>query len=263
MNSLRIFFKRAGLVLISPGQAFTELAGHVTWRDWVYPLLFVSLVMAVVPAFYRDIRIEEQLVRLDRIESRLADNPNIPPERLEAMQERFAESRSMLEDQLEHPWRLKYLWGYLLIPLFLLFAAAVFAAFLHLTGSFIMGTKAPFQAILAVVLLSTLIGGAGGFFQMPEGIGSLELLVKAPLIIMKGATNVNLGPVLFLDAPRSFWARLLRPMDLFNLWSLVVVGYGFANVYRKSIKSSLVAVFITWLLLDIVRAGVVGFFPWR
>jgi len=235
-------------VFLAPGQAFEILKGKVTWQHWVYPLLIVSVVLSLVPLLYRDITLYEAEQRMEKTWQKILSNPDIPAERLGAIEEKMDKGRERLQEAKDHPWRMKNLLGYLLIPVTVLIISALFALTLMLIGNFGMGGKIPFPALLAAVLFSYLIGGNGLFFNMQQGIGSLELLVKAPFIMMKESTDIVFSFGLLFEKIDSYVKVFLNQLDVFVLWSTAVLGIGFARLYDRKVGNGIAVVGITWLI---------------
>lgn len=255
------FLQRLMNVFLSPTKAFDDIAEQVTWQDWVWPLVLISVILAVVPRFYQDIKLNETLTMIQKQERNIMDNPNIPDDRKAEIQERFDKARTNVLDAKEHPWKLKYTWGIILYPVYLFVFVSIFAGLLMLLGNFGMGEKARFFQVFTIVLLSYYIGGNGMLLQMPEGIGALEVIVKTPLILAKQSSNVYLSPGLFLESTTSFLGRFLNQMDIFRLWSVVVLGIGFARLYHRSFNTGIWTVGALWLVLTALGAGLAGLVP--
>ena len=96
---------------------------------------------------------------------------------------------------------------------------------------------------------------------MNQGIGILELIIKAPLILAKDSTQIILSPGLFLDSIKSFPARFINQFDIFRLWSVIVLGIGFATLYKRSYATGVWTVGALWLALTALGAGLMGLFP--
>ncbi len=249
-------------IFLAPTKAFEGIAAGVTWKTWVYPLIIVSIILSVVPLVYRDISLSEGEYKLKQAEKRWAETrERVPVERQEKIDARFEKGRKRLEDAKENPWQLKQLAMYLLIPVTLWVLSALYALILMGVGNFGMGGKVPFFQLFSVVMLSYLIGGSGYFFSMAQGIGSLEVIVKAPFIIMKESSALAFSPGLFFDKLDSFIKIFLNQLDLFQIWATAVLGIGFARLYGKSTGTGIVTVGIVWLILTAVGSGLIALNP--
>lgn len=249
------FLQRIVDVFMSPGRAFDGLVEHFSYKDWLYPLIIVSVGVMVLPLFYRDISFSEADKRLTRTERNIAANPDIPEEQLEKIQGRLDDAREKIHDSKENPLALRNLWGYALIPIMLFVMTAVFTAILLLIGNFGMGGKVKFFHLFTIVMTSYLIGGNGFFMNMIPGVGTLELLVKTPLIVMRDSTDLLLSPGLIFSAIDSFLKQFLNHLDIFRLWGVAVMGFGFAHLYNKSTTTGIIAVSIPWLILVAIGAA--------
>jgi len=87
------------------------------------------------------------------------------------------------------------------------------------------------------------------------GVGTLELMVKTPLILMKDSTNLVLSPGLMFDEIDSFFKQFLNQLDVFRIWGMVVMGFGFATLYNKSTATGIMAVGLPWLILVSIGAA--------
>lgn len=255
------FLQRLLNVFLSPTKAFDDIAEKATWQDWVWPLVLISVVLALVPRFYQDIKLNEALTMIQKQERSIMDNPNVPDDRKADIQQRFDKARGNILDAKEHPWKLKYVWGVILYPVYLFVFVSIFAVLLMLIGNFGMGEKVRFFQVFTIVMLSYYIGGNGALLQMPEGIGVLETIVKTPLILAKHSSSVYLSPGLFMDNTTTFLGRFLNQLDIFRLWSVAVLGIGFAKVYRRPISTGIWTVGALWLVLTALGAGLSGLIP--
>ncbi len=250
-------------VFFAPTQAFDDLVEKVNWRDWVFPLLFLSVVFAVLPRFYQDVKYRETLTMIQKQEQRFGDNPNISDDQRAKLQARFDKARQDMEAMHANPWQFKYLWGYALLPVYLFIVFAIWAGALMIAGNFGMGGKSGFFQVFTVVALSYYVGGNGMLIQMPEGIGALEIIVKAPIILAKDTTHILFSPGLFMDVGNSFLSRFLNQFDLFRLWSVAVLGIGFAKLYKRSLSTGIWTVFAFWLIFTVMGTGLAGLFGAR
>jgi hypothetical protein len=109
--------------------------------------------------------------------------------------------------------------------------------------------------VLTIVILSYFVGGNGMFFNMAQGIGSLELIVKAPIIIIKEGTDVAFSAGLLFESLDSYIKVFLNQLDLFRIWSAVVLGFGFSRLYEKSTGTGIAAVSIVWLIMTAISSA--------
>ena len=121
-----------------------------------------------------------------------------------------------------------------------------------------MGGKVKFFQMFTMVMMTYLIGGNGFFMNSIPGVGTLELMVKAPLILLKESTNLVLSPGLMFDEIDTFFKQFLNQLDIFRIWGMVVMGFGFAKLYNKSTATGIMAVGFPWLILVSVGAALLN-----
>lgn len=242
-------------LFFTPSKAFDGLSAGVSYKDWLYPLLIVTAGIAILPLFYRDISIEEGQHRLIQTERAISNNPDYSEEQKAIMLEKISGYHDKVEDARDNPWALRNLWGYPLIPVSLFVMTAFFSAILLMVGNFGMGGQVKFFQIFTVVMMSYLISGNGFFINSIPGVGTLELIVKTPLILMKESTNLVLSPGLMFDEIDSFFKQFLNQLDIFRIWGMVVMGFGFAKLYDKSTATGIMAVGFPWLILVSIGAA--------
>lgn len=244
-------------LFFTPSKAFDDLTLGVSFKDWLYPLIIVTAGIMILPLFFREISLDEGAYRIMQTEKAIMNNPDIPEEARASYLEKMDEASSKIEDTRENPLALRNLWGYFLVPVMLFAMTAFFSAILLLVGNFGMGGKVKFFQMFTMVMMTYLISGNGFFMNMIPGVGTLELIVKTPLIIMKESTNLVLSPGLIFDELDSFFKHFLNQLDVFRLWGMVVMGFGFAKLYNKPTATGIMAVGFPWLILVSVGAALV------
>ncbi|MEA3286579.1 MAG: YIP1 family protein [Candidatus Marinimicrobia bacterium] len=232
-----------------PSRAFDDFVNGVSFKDWLIPLLIVTAAIVILPFFFRDVSFYEAEQRLIKTEQSIANNPDIPDDTKEMISERMHDAREKINDSRENPLALRNLWGYPLIPIMLFIMAAFFSAILLLVGNFGLGGQVKFFQIFSMVMMTYLISGNGFFMNMIPGVGTLELLVKTPLIMIKESTDMIFSPGLIFDDIDSFFKQFLNQLDIFRIWGMVVMGFGFAKLYNKPTATGMIAVGIPWLIL--------------
>jgi Yip1 domain len=138
------------------------------------------------------------------------------------------------------------------IPIFTILAYLVVAAVLMGTFNFGLGTQVPFKRALAITVygfLPSLIGALMGILGMiavnPEGFNSRNPIASNPAYFMDP------------NAHKSLYV-LASALDIFSLWTVVLLGIGFA-VNSKVKRSTAIMVVLGWyLLVKLVAAGFAG-----
>lgn len=252
------FLQRIVDLVFTPSKAFNHLTDGVSFKDWLYPMIIVVLAIMILPLFFREVSFKEAERRIKLTEERIMSNPDIPEERLAAFEERMADAKEKIQDSKENPLALRNLWGYGLVPVMLFLQAAFFTLILLMVGNFGMGEKVKFFQLLTVVMSSYLVGGSGFFMNMMPGVGTIELVVKTPLIVMRESTDMLFSPGLIFDNIDSYFKQFLNQLDLFRIWGVAIMGFGFAKLYNKSTATGIVAVSIPWLILVAIGAALIN-----
>jgi hypothetical protein len=140
--------------------------------------------------------------------------------------------------------------------------------------TYVLGTIGPMIAVLIVagVLLAAynVMGGAGAKFSQAMGIVShamivgligtvfliLILFLKPPgTIDLENPVATNIGAFLPESAPKALMA-LARSIDIFTIWTLLLVAIGFAAVNPKKLKGkSLSIVLSVWAVYVACKMG--------
>jgi hypothetical protein len=119
----------------------------------------------------------------------------------------------------------------------------IFAAVLKGAAS-VAGGQVGFRRMFAFVSYSTVISAFGS-------------LVKVPLVLVKGSIDVRTSLAAFapsLDL-RSPPAVLLSSFDIFSIWQVVALCFGFSVLSGFSIKKSSVIVIGLWAILLVIKIG--------
>ncbi|MCF7807704.1 MAG: hypothetical protein K9M49_00690 [Candidatus Marinimicrobia bacterium] len=252
------FLQRIVDLVFTPSKAFNFLSDGISYKDWLYPMIIVSLGIIILPLFFRDVSYDEAEKKIKLTEERIMSNPDIPEDRLATFEERMADAKEKIRDSKENPLALRNLWGYLLVPAMLFLQAAFFTLVLLMVGNFGMGEKIKFFQLFTVVMSTYIIGGSGFFMNMMPGVGTIEMLVKTPLIVMRESTDMLFSPGLIFDNIDSYFKQFLNQLDLFRIWGVAVMGFGFAKLYNKSTATGIVAVSIPWLILVAIGAALIN-----
>jgi hypothetical protein len=119
--------------------------------------------------------------------------------------------------------------------------------------------------IFAAVLkgAASVAGGQVGFRKMfafmsySSVIMALGSLIKVPLVLAKGSIDVRTSLAVFapsLDL-RSPAAVLLSSFDIFSIWQVVALCFGFGVLSGFGIKKSAGIVVGLWVVLLLIRIG--------
>lgn len=256
--NIATYLQRIINLFLVPSKAFDDLKEGVSFKDWLIPLLIVSAALIILPLFFRDVSFYEAEERLRIHEQRFANDSEVPEEHRAQIEERLSDAHEKIDDTRENPLALRNLWGYPLIPVMLFLMTAFFSAILLMIGNFGMGGQVKFFQLFTMVMMTYLIAGNGFFMNMIPGVGTLELLVKTPLIIIKESTDMLFSPGLLFENIDSFFKQFLNQLDVFRIWGMVVMGFGFAKLYNTSTATGIISVGLPWLILVSIGAALVN-----
>ncbi len=210
------FWGRLGNIFTSPRKTFEAIDRKPTW---VVPLIIIILLTIISTQITFPIIMDTQL-------ENLRSNPNIPPERLEAIENQFAEN--------VNTQRIITLVSQIIVtPIIFLALAGIF----YLVGTVVLGGDTAYKKVLSVLSWSMCI-----FI--------LSTIVTIPLIIAKGNMNVSLSLALLLsaDAIGTKLHAFLSKFDFFVIWFLAVFATGFGIIYRFTTAKTYTAVGILWAI---------------
>jgi hypothetical protein len=111
--------------------------------------------------------------------------------------------------------------------------------------------------------IASVAGGKIGFRKMfalqthAALVSALGLLVRMPIILAKGSIDVRTGVAAFAPSVplRSPLGTLLSQLDLFDIWSLVALSFGFSVLAGLGIKKSAAVVFGLWAVFVLLLVG--------
>lgn len=137
-------------------------------------------------------------------------------------------------------------------PVFVLGMSALGALLLWVGFNFILGGTATYGGMFAVMM----------FAWLPSIFRSV--LSTAMLFLGDPETfNINdpvgTNPGFYMAADSSaFLKTILGSLDIFSIWIFVLMAIGGAIVARVKIRSGIIMVFTTWLIVVLLRAAVVA-----
>ena len=218
------FFERVINVYFSPVKAFQSVVRKQDWI-WVYMILIVLAFSAQLVT--KDVIVNE---RIDRIER----SDRLTPEQKD---NQIEYTRKMYEPPFIYIIIVTMLLGGLVWN-----AAA--AGILLFTGNIIFGGEAKFKQMFSMYIYTGLVG-------IPN------LLLKAPLIMSKGTSNVQTSLAVFMsvDSMETFLYRFLTHIDVFAIWQVILVAIGFSLIYKFEFKKSITIIALLQLIYSIVTAA--------
>ena len=135
-------------------------------------------------------------------------------------------------------------------PVFVVVVSALGALLLWIGFNFILGGTATYSGMFAVMMFAWLpsifrsaLSTAMLFLGDPETFNINDPIGTNPGFYMGASTS-------------AFLKSLLGSLDIFSLWIFALMAIGGAIVARVKIRSGLLLVFTTWLIVVLLRAAV-------
>jgi len=223
---------RLMMVFSEPSKLFGTLTGKT---DWLIPLIIVGIIGGAI--YY-----QTRPIYADGMEPAVMEILDSYQDRMpEAQYNRLVEdTKKKFDEARENP----LLWYYPLIWFGLPFVFwLIISSIGMLSGNFIFGGKASFWIIMNVVAYAALVGFLGE-------------IVRGIMMILKDSMFVYTGLGLLKPAnDGSFLHFLLRQIDLFSIWRIIVTGIGLGVVYNMKPKKFIIVLFIVWILFALLVAG--------
>jgi hypothetical protein len=224
-------WQRMGGVLFSPAAVFEDIARKPTWAGMMALVVALNLVTSVI--FLMTVDMEKFLMH--------------------QMEENSAVSLS--GEQMEQALELQKK----IVPVTVVFVSLVGApvVFFLLAGIFyvllkIFGGEHNYMQTLSVTVFSFVILSIKGLLSLP-----VLLMAEEPhLLDPNNLLRSNLTLLMNEETSKPLYA-FGASVDLFTLWTLVVMAIGFGAVSKRPVASAAV-VAILWLLWVIVKVGAVA-----
>lgn len=203
-----------GDVFFSPVKAFEAFK--------LKPTIWIPLILIIVMGAAAGFLTAEQAA-MDQY-NMMKTSTTLPPQAIEQMR----------QDARNPGWLGATIGPAIAVPIFGMLSALL-AWFI---GGFLLGGKSRFSEIWGVGLLATLIPMVGG-------------LIRIPMAIAKGTAQVSIGPAALMPATDhvSILGFFLFFTDVFAIWSLVVLSFGYSVIFGISRGKGAATAIIVWLIM--------------
>jgi len=215
---------RLARVFVAPGELFERLRERPVWLDALLLLVVLSLLATLLVP--RELMIEAMQAGL---------GPEADPEAGEAIAE-FAESGLFTVFRVGTA---------VLFPPLVTLAIAALLGFVY---NLVLGGTASFRQLYSVTVHGYLVAQVGA-------------LVMVPVLVATGDPNSRLALHLLVPGldPEGYPHRLLSGLDVFGLWTAVVLGIGVGRLYpKRSVRAAVVGLLSALVVLRAVAALVGG-----
>lgn len=220
----------------APSRTFTDILRDTSW--WL-PFLLAVLVT------YGFVFVVQKQVTWARVaDNALKQDPK--------QEERFATMPPVQAEQAKQIMVRGFQYGMYAAPLIAIVTALLASAILLATLNFGFGGQAKFGSILAVWFYA----GLPGLIKFLLAIILLSAGVIPDLFSPSNPVATNIGAFLNpLETPR--WiVTLLSSLDIFTIWTVVLLGIGCATVANLKRSSGYIAVFGWWILIVLASTAV-------
>lgn len=219
---------------IAPTKTFNDIRRNASW--WLPWLIAVVVGIGFTAAV-------TQKVGWDKVyENILRQNPKQMERMQQAQPEQAAQIRSIGAKTTQYT-------AYATPVLSLLFAA-ITAGILLATVNFGFGGHAKFAQMFAVYFYATLplvLSALLAVIALYAGLDADSFNLQNPV-------GTNIGYYLQADAPR--WLVVLASsIDVFSIWTAVLLTLGCAAVAQIKKSSAAIAVFGWWILIILIKTG--------
>ena len=221
---------------VAPSRTFQDIRRHS--RRWWLPFL-----LAVVASYAFVFAIDRYVGWPQVVENALKQTPK--------QQERFADMEATQASQARHQMAASYRYFSYAAPAFTLVFGAISAAVLLATLNFGFAGEATFWQLFAVWMYATLPLS----FKALLGAASLAAGMSPDQFNMQNPAGTNLGFYLPPDLNKGL-LTLASSVDIFTIWTVVLLTIGCAVVANLKRSTAAVAVVGWWII--IVLASTAG-----
>jgi len=200
-------------IIYSPKEVFEKEENNPSpWLPFVFVLLISLLLVAIViPVTHSSI--------VQAVKERVKE---LPPQARERSLEFLSLERSLIFGLLT---------TFFMVALKIFFQAGVLNLLVPLIGG-----EGTFNSVLTAVAYGNLISTYGG-------------IVKLPAVIIKKSPRIHTDLSLFLPQEATgFFKYLLSNIDIFTIWSLLVMGAGLSVLCKVESKKAYIFLAVLWII---------------
>lgn len=225
-------------VFIAPTKTFTDLKRNPSW--WVPWLIaaVLTLIFGVIAVQKIDMmKFTEQQVERSKLAQRQLENLS-PEQRAQNLQIRAMVSKVI----------------FYVAPVIALIISLIVAAVLMAIFNFMLGAEVPFPRALGVVFYTGLVGAIRSVLLI------VSVLLSADPSTIDLTNPMPTNPGFFLDPQTTNAAlySLASSLDIFTIWSCILLGLGFAMASsnrKPSVGTGIATVFIAYGILVLIGMG--------
>lgn len=215
-------------IFTSPLATLQDIAARPEWITPMAILVVLTIILAylMMPAILADAA---------KSFDKMAESGKVSADQLEKMQEA---SQGFTRS-----------FGPFMGGLYIIISSIVAAAVLLFVGNIIMAGKANFRQMLSIYVwtgMVTLIGS----------------ILRLPLALKQNTMAVFFSPAAFIgeEGRESLWFKISASLDVFTIWRVILLGVGFAALYRFGLGKSLAVIVGLYVLMIAVSVSFSGMF---
>ncbi len=218
---------------VAPSKTFTDILRSATW--WLPYLLII------VGAYALTASIQTKVGWPLLVENEIHANPKMSDQMASLPAEQVAARQKAMHYSFQY--------GFYASPLINLASLAIIALFLWPTINFGFGGSATYGRVLAVAMYASLPGVISAL------LAAVLLFAGRDPASFTTQALVGSNPGYYIDTPGAL-KTFLSMLDVFSLWTAVLLAIGIAIVARTKRSAGFIAVFGWYVLIMIARTAI-------
>jgi hypothetical protein len=222
---------------IAPSKTFTDLGRNARWWSWWAPWLLISIVSLVfIWAIGKQVGFEQVSKNQIAHSSRADQFDKLPADQ---------QARQL---QITSKIIAGFAYG---SPVLILFYLLIETVALWLTFKLLVGAETSFKAAYAIVMYAALPGVIGGIL----GTISLFAGINPEGFDMNNPVGTNLAYYLDPETTGKFVRGMTSSLDVLSIWSIILVGIGFASTSKVKRSTAIIIVAVWYLVYKLITSG--------
>ena len=204
--------------------------------DWLLPVFLFVLFLAFQQVIYHSNPNTAYQLRQKQMEA-INKNLNSAVESGKITQEQADQQRNMIEERMEKMGGIGLVFQIIGIFIVIFIIFFLMSAIYFLLAKFVLKGEGSYTSVLV----------ANG---LPSYIGVLAVIIITAISFFMGKIYLDTSVASFVGADKSnIGGWLLAKLDIFTIWSLIIVGIGLAKMFKSSsIQKYIIMVFGVWII---------------
>ncbi len=218
---------------LAPSRTFTDVLRNGSW--WL-PFLFLVLGAGVLTT-----AVQTRVGWTQLVQNEIRNNPKMSDAMASLPPEQAAPRQRMM--------RMSYMYGFYASPLINLASLAVMALVFWPTINFAFAGTASYGKVLCVLMYAALPGVLAAL------LGAMLLFAGRSPETFTTQALIGSNPGYYMDTP-GVLKTVLSSLDVFTIWTAVLMSLGLAIVARTKASAGYITVFGWWILVILVKTAV-------